>query len=175
MQACTVEVPDEFNYGLTKRKAIYRAYEGCYPTTPAVDWANCPDGKLNVQLNSHSVTLQDEPQTIELKVGAAVVDEEGRVFAGANVENRSFGLTICAERVAVGAAVAAGAKRIERVAVVAESGVPVAPCGACRQVLAEFGDPAVVIANRDARLRFRLAELLPRSREGLLEGGGFPG
>jgi cytidine deaminase len=69
-------------------------------------------------------------------VGAAVLCEDGRVFVGCNVENSSFGLTVCAERNAVGAAVAAGTRPIA-VAVVA-NGKGVAPCGACRQVLAEF-------------------------------------
>lgn len=73
MEACVVEVPDEFNYGLTNRKLVYRAYEGCYPATPAVDWANCSDGKLELELNGQTVMLQDEPQTIDLTVGAAVI------------------------------------------------------------------------------------------------------
>jgi cytidine deaminase len=73
----------------------------------------------------------------KFRVGAAVLDERGRVHAGCNVENASFGLTVCAERNAIAAAVAAGAKRIRAVAVVAD---PVAtPCGACRQVIAELG------------------------------------
>ena len=76
-------------------------------------------------------------------VGAAVETEDGRIFTGANVENSSYGLTICAERAAVAAAATAGARRIVRI-VIAASGAPW-PCGACRQVLAEFcGDDAVV-------------------------------
>lgn len=73
IEACSVEVPDDFNHGLTTRKVIYRAYPGCYPPTPAVDWDNCPDGKLQLQLNGQSVLLQDKPQTIDLNVGAAVI------------------------------------------------------------------------------------------------------
>jgi heterodisulfide reductase subunit A len=73
MAACDIEVADEFNYGLTKRKVIYRAYPGCYPSTPAVDWANCPDGKIELNLNGKTTTLQNETKTINLKVGAVVM------------------------------------------------------------------------------------------------------
>jgi heterodisulfide reductase subunit A len=69
--ACTVEVPNEFDYGLTKRKAIYRAYEGCYPPAPAVDWDNYVDGC--VRLNGQVLHLENEPKTFEVNVGAVVV------------------------------------------------------------------------------------------------------
>jgi heterodisulfide reductase subunit A len=71
MAACTVEVPDEFNYGLTTRKAVYRAYEGCYPPSPAVDWENYVDGC--VTLNGQTLNLENNPKTFELNVGAVVV------------------------------------------------------------------------------------------------------
>ena len=74
----------------------------------------------------------------KFRVGAAVLDERGRIHVGCNVENASYGLTVCAERNAVAAAVAAGAKRIRAVAVVDRRRRP-RPCGACRQVLAELG------------------------------------
>jgi cytidine deaminase len=79
-------------------------------------------------------------------VGAAILLNDGRVFTGCNVENASYGLTICAERSAVFAAVAASPKKPEivAVAVVNHRGVPCSPCGACRQVLAEFGPRATV-------------------------------
>ena len=104
-------------------------------------------------------------------VGAALLAADGRVFVGCNVENLSYGLTICAERVAVGAAVAAGARAFVAVAVVADTRVPISPCGACRQVLAEFGVPLVVSANRATRLEFRMDELLPRPSAGILDRG----
>jgi heterodisulfide reductase subunit A2 len=69
--ACTIEVPNEFDYGLTKRKAIYRAYDGCYPPTPAVDWNHYVDGC--VQLNGEPLLLKNEPRTFDINVGAIVV------------------------------------------------------------------------------------------------------
>lgn len=102
-------------------------------------------------------------------VGAALLAADGRIFVGCNVENISFGLTNCAERVAIGAAVAAGVRDFVAVAVVADTGVPVSPCGACRQVLAEFGVSRVLLANRLERLEFSLEELLPRASAGILD------
>jgi cytidine deaminase len=107
----------------------------------------------------------------KFQVGAALLSEDGRVFHGCNVENLSYGLTNCAERVAIGAAVAAGVRRFVAVAVVADTAVPISPCGACRQVLAEFGVPLVVLANRSERLEFTLDQLLPRASAGILDRG----
>lgn len=104
-------------------------------------------------------------------VGAALLAADGRIFVGCNVENLSYGLTNCAERVAIGTAVAAGAREFLAVAVVAETGAPISPCGACRQVLAEFGVPRVMLANRAGRLEFTLEELLPRASAGILDRG----
>ena len=73
LQACEQTVPDPFNYGLTERKLVYRAYPGCYQSTPAVDWDNCPDGRLELNLDGKSLVLKNEPRTIELNVGAVVV------------------------------------------------------------------------------------------------------
>lgn len=78
-------------------------------------------------------------------VGCAVATADGRVFAGANVENASFGLSICAERAAICAAVNAGARAIVAVAVVGPDAAAAAPCGACRQVIAEFASPEVPV------------------------------
>ena len=103
------------------------------------------------------------------EVGAALLAKDGRIFVGCNVENISYGLTNCAERVAIGAAVAAGVREFIAVAVVADTGVPISPCGACRQVLAEFGVPRVMLANRNERLEFSLEELLPRASSGILD------
>jgi cytidine deaminase len=95
-------------------------------------------------------------------VGAAVLDAEGRVHVGCNVENASYGLSVCAERHAVAAAVSAGSQGIEGLAVVTDTTPPTSPCGACRQVLVEFGDFPVILANlEDDRILTSVAELLP--------------
>ena len=105
------------------------------------------------------------------QVGAVLVGRDGRIFAGCNVENISFGLTICAERNAVFAAVAAGCREFEKIIIVADTEVPASPCGACRQVLAEFNpDLELVLANfRGQSETFRLSGLLPRPTAGILD------
>jgi cytidine deaminase len=98
-------------------------------------------------------------------VGAAVL-AGGRVFAGANVENASYGLTVCAERAAVAAAVAGGARRLEAVAVASGTPEPTPPCGMCLQTLAEFAGPALPVAlvgARGARVDTTLGALLPHA------------
>ena len=95
-------------------------------------------------------------------VGAALEAADGRIFVGTNVESASYGLTICAERMALGAAVAAGAKQFTRIAVTTAVDPPAAPCGACRQLLAEFGlDLEVISAGPKSERRWTLGELLP--------------
>jgi cytidine deaminase len=97
------------------------------------------------------------------RVGAAVLADDGRVFTGCNVENASYGLTICAERAAVCAAVAAGARSLRAVAIATQLAEPARPCGACRQVLAEFGRDMVVVlvGSGGATQRTTLTALLP--------------
>ena len=97
-------------------------------------------------------------------VGAAIVGESGRIYVGCNVENSSYGLTVCAERNAIGAAVVAGEKRIVAVAIAAGAR-PCPPCGMCRQVLAEFGGPQTPVALLGGRRRWvhQLGELLPHA------------
>ncbi len=98
------------------------------------------------------------------KVGAAILTEDGKVFTGANVENASYGLSICAERVALFKAVSEGYRKFKMIAVVADTERPVPPCGACRQVLAEFGDMEVVMANLKGEMKtWKLSELLPEA------------
>ena len=99
------------------------------------------------------------------RVGAALLTEDGEIISGCNVENASYGLTICAERNAVFQAVARGVRRIVAIAVYTPTDVPTPPCGACRQVLVEFGPDAEVICvgEGDDILRYRVSELLPES------------
>jgi cytidine deaminase len=122
-------------------------------------------------LNAQQLALIDAARRVRerayapysrFNVGAAVL-AGGRTFTGCNVENASYGLTICAERAAVFAAVAAGERRIEAVAIVTDTASPVAPCGACRQVLAEFGPDAIVISATVSGRRTvsTLSHLLP--------------
>jgi cytidine deaminase len=97
------------------------------------------------------------------KVGAALEDESGRVHTGCNVENSTYGLTVCAERVAVLKAVSEGARRFRRIVVAADSEALTPPCGACRQILWEFcGDIEIVLVNLKGQAKsYRLAELFP--------------
>lgn len=97
------------------------------------------------------------------RVGAALRTAEGEVFIGCNVENRSFGLALCAERAALAAMVAAGQREPEALVVVTGIAPPAAPCGLCREALAEFaGDLAILLVNEQGtRREVRLADLLP--------------
>lgn len=112
------------------------------------------------------------------RVGCVLETEDGRIFTGCNVENASYGLTMCAERVALGNAIAAGAKRFRRAVIASEGTVPAAPCGACRQALAEFAPDLEIRSVTNAReVRWRLGELLPArfaldERSADTEGGG---
>ncbi len=98
------------------------------------------------------------------RVGAALEDASGRIHTGCNIENATYGLTLCAERVAVFKAVSEGVREFRRIAVAADSDSLTPPCGACRQILWEFcGDIEVILTNpRGAQESMRLAELLPR-------------
>lgn len=97
------------------------------------------------------------------KVGAAIETTDGRVFTGCNIENATYGLTLCAERVAVFKAVSEGCDSFRRIAVVADTEAPTPPCGPCRQILWEFaGDIDVILANlTEQKGTYKLSELLP--------------
>jgi cytidine deaminase len=101
----------------------------------------------------------------KFRVGAAVEDENGRIHTGCNIENATYGLTLCAERVAIFKAVSEGARGFRRVAVAADTETLTPPCGACRQILWEFcGDVELVLTNLAGHTEtLRLATLFPRA------------
>ncbi len=111
------------------------------------------------------------------RVGAALLGRSGRIYPGTNVENASFGLSICAERAAVFRAVAEGEREFEAIAVCADGKVPTPPCGACRQVLLEFGpDMILLMAGEDGPegqvKRYTVAELVPEAFRSFEPGAG---
>lgn len=98
----------------------------------------------------------------KFKVGAAVLTRRGNVYGGCNIENASYPLTNCAERTAIFKAVSEGEREFEAIAVVADTDGPCAPCGACRQVMAEFRIPRIIMANLKGKVKeVSLEELLP--------------
>lgn len=98
------------------------------------------------------------------KVGAAVLAESGKVYTGCNVENASYGLTNCAERSAIFKAVSEGEINLRKICIVTDSSALTPPCGACRQVLAEFNIQEIILANLQGDIaKFTLEELLPHS------------
>ena len=106
------------------------------------------------------------------QVGAALETAAGLIITGCNVENATYGLTICAERVAVVKAISEGERKFVRIAIVADTDSPTPPCGACRQILWEFGgDLEIVLANlKEIKGVHRLADLLPLPFDGRLLG-----
>ena len=108
----------------------------------------------------------------KFKVGAALETTDGRIISGCNIENASYGLTMCAERVAMFKALSEGQREFRRVVIVADTSAPTPPCGACRQILWEFaGDIEVILANLDGvTARHRMADLLPAAFDRRLLG-----
>lgn len=98
-------------------------------------------------------------------VGAALEDETGRIHTGCNVENATYGLTLCAERLAIFKAVSEGVRKFRRIAIAADTGTLTPPCGACRQILWEFcGDIEVALVNLAGKTEtYRMKDLLPRA------------
>lgn len=124
----------------------------------------CPAPRENpvlVDAATRAATFAYAPYS-HFPVGAAVLTTGGQIFTGCNVENAAFGETICAERTAVTTMVAAGFREIDTVAVVGGNG-PCWPCGACRQVLAEFGCRRVVVTGPDGPVEMDFADLLPHA------------
>ena len=100
----------------------------------------------------------------KFRVGAAIEDSGGRIHTGCNVENSTYGLTVCAERVAVLKAISEGVRKFRRVAIAADTDSLTPPCGACRQILWEFcGDVEIVLVNlRGTTETYRLKDLFPK-------------
>jgi cytidine deaminase len=115
------------------------------------------EAALRVRENAHAPFSK-------FKVGAAIEDGSGRIFTGCNVENATYGLTLCAERVAVFKAISEGARKFSRVAVAADTDLLTPPCGACRQILWEFcGDVEVTLVNLQGKTeKFQMKDLFPR-------------
>jgi len=124
-----------------------------------------PDEFRELTAAAEAVAVNAYAPYSHLRVGAALEGESGRVYTGCNVENSSFGLTVCAERAAVFEAVARGEKAFTRLAIFTPDAGPLSPCGACRQVLAEMGrDVAILSVGRGGLTReFCLSELLPQA------------
>ena len=101
----------------------------------------------------------------KFKVGAAVLSVDGKIFTGCNIENASFGLAVCAERVAIFKAISEGTTKFEAIAVIGDTDKPCSPCGACRQVISEFGeDIPLIMANLNGAVKIKkIKELLPEA------------
>jgi cytidine deaminase len=122
-----------------------------------MDWDELVAAAKTVRLRAHAPFSN-------FKVGCAIEDENGRVFTGCNVENASYGLSLCAERVAVFKAISEGAGKLQRIAVVADTEALTPPCGACRQILWEFcGDAELALENlAGKRETMTIKQILPR-------------
>lgn len=117
--------------------------------------------KLAYEAREHSYSPYSH-----FRVGAALVTEEGKVYTGTNIENASYGATCCAERTAVFKAVSEGARKIRAIAICGDSPEYVYPCGICRQVLAEFGEPDMPVACCNTQGLYKvltLSELIPNA------------
>lgn len=124
---------------------------------PAIDWDSLFRDALDARERAYA------PYS-NFQVGAALLFEDGRVYKGCNVENASYGLSMCAERNAIGQAVGARAGKVRAVAIVADSEIPCPPCGMCRQVIAEFAPPDVPVRTRNLKgveRQYTVRELLP--------------
>lgn len=115
------------------------------------------DAALTARAHAHAVYS-------DFKVGAAIQDTSGKIYTGCNIENATYGLTMCAERVAVFKAMSEGARRFDKLAVAADTDSLTPPCGSCRQILWEFcGDLEVILVNlRGKTESLRLKQLFPR-------------
>ena len=121
-------------------------------------WNLCENWEYAVRENAYAPFSK-------FKVGAALETDDGQIIVGSNVESASYGLTVCAERVAVWNAISQGKRKIKRIAVVADTEDLTPPCGVCRQIIWEFGgDIPVIFANLNGKVEtVQMKELLPRA------------
>jgi cytidine deaminase len=122
----------------------------------------CQNDSLLIQKARKAIKNAYAPYS-GFKVGAAVLTDDGRIYTGCNVENASYGLTVCAERIAIFRAICDGKTKIEAVGVATEGDDEVYPCGACLQVMSEFGVKRVLLGNRDGFKEYRFSDLLPKA------------
>src|SRR6266487_34195 len=125
----------------------------------------------NLTRSALKARLQAYAPYSKFAVGAAVQCKSGAVFTGSNIENISYGLTICAERIAIGSAVAAEEREFVAIAVVADTIEPIVPCGACRQFLAEFSPDLIIVSATltGNRKIDNFSHLLPDPKRGILK------
>lgn len=124
---------------------------------------------LNELINSaHTVRLNAYAPYSDFKVGAALLSEKNNIYSGANIENSSYPVSICAERSALSSAISNGERSFKAICVSTESEKPAPPCGACRQALSEFCDDLIIISVTDKGLqeKFSLKDLLPHKFHG---------
>src|SRR6266480_6464887 len=126
--------------------------------------------------NALGARLQAYAPYSRFAVGTAVQCKSGAVFIGSNIENISYELTICAERISIGSAVAAGQREFAAIAVVADTIEPIVPCGACRQFLAEFSPELIIVSATimGGRKIENLSHLLPDPKRGILKNVHIP-
>ena len=149
------------------------------PSNPASPSNPDPDHTPSIRISHPFSSLIEAAKDARLhahapysrfKVGAALLGKGWKLFKGCNVENLSYGLTICAERNAIFQAIAAGVSQFEAIAIVADTRHPISPCGACRQVMAEFGNFRILSATLTGEVfESTVDTLLPRSHTGILD------
>lgn len=150
-----------------------------HPSNPSTPADSDPDPTPSVRISHPFSSLIEAAKEARLnahapysrfKVGAALLGKGWKLFKGCNVENLSYGLTICAERNAIFQAIASSVSQFEAIAIVADTRHPISPCGACRQVMAEFGNFRILSATLSGEVfESTVDTLLPRSHTGILD------